>query len=63
MDKRKNETNESEVNGQKRKIKKIMAQEGMPLSKEIKENIRKCLIGKSTTEFEGQKLSDTSDLI
>lgn len=57
MDKRKSdEINESEVNEQIRKINGAMAQEGMPLTKEIKENIRKCLTGKSTTEIECQKV-------
>ena len=40
-------------------IKKIdgsMAQEGMPLTKEIKNNIKKCLTGQSTAEKECQKV-------
>ena len=42
-----------------KKVKKVngsMAQEGMFLTKEIKANIRKCLMGQSTTEEECQKV-------
>lgn len=39
-----------------KKIEGSMAQEGMPLTKEIKENIKKCLLGQSTTEKECQKV-------
>lgn len=48
--------NEMELKEQIRKIDGAMAQEGMPLTQEIKENIRKCLLGKSTTEIECQKV-------
>ena len=41
------------------KIKKVdgaMAQEGMPLTKELKEKLYNCIIGKSTTEIERKKI-------
>ena len=38
------------------KIDGAMTQEGMPLTNKIKKNIQKCLIGKSTTEIECQKV-------
>jgi len=46
----------TEIEKNIKKINGSMAQEGMPLTKEIKENIRKCLSGKSTTEIECQKV-------
>ncbi len=33
-----------------------MAQEGMPLTKEIKQKLYNCIIGKSTTEIERNKV-------
>lgn len=39
-----------------KKINGSMAQEGMPLTKDIKDNIKKCLMGQSTTEEECQKV-------
>ena len=41
------------------KIKKVdgaMAQEGMPLTKELKQKLYNCIIGKSSTEIERQKV-------
>ena len=38
-----------------RRINGAMALEGMPLTNEIKDNIRKCLKGESTIEKECQK--------
>ena len=38
------------------KVNGAMALEGMPLTKEIKLNIENCLLGKSTTEKECQKV-------
>ncbi len=41
------------------KIKKVdgaMAQEGMPLTKELKQKLYNCIIGKSTTEIERKKI-------
>lgn len=43
----------------KEKIKKVdgaMAQEGMPLTKEIKQKLYNCITGKSTTEIERNKV-------
>lgn len=48
--------NELKINEQIRKINGVMAQEGMLLTKETKDNIRNCLMGKSTTEIECQKV-------
>lgn len=45
-----------EIDENVKKINGSMAQEGMPLTKEIKENIKKCLMGQSTTEKECQKV-------
>ncbi len=45
-----------EIDENVKKINGSMAQEGMPLTKEIKENIKKCLTGQSTTEKECQKV-------
>lgn len=41
------------------KIKKVdgaMAQEGMPLTKELKQKLYNCIIDKSTTEIERKKI-------
>ena len=38
------------------KVDNSMTQEGMPVTSEIKENLRKCLRGESTTEIEVQKV-------
>ena len=43
----------------KEKIKKVdgaMSQEGMPLTKELKQKIYNCIVGKSTTEIERKKI-------
>lgn len=43
----------------KEKIKKIdgaMSQEGMPLTREIKDTLYDCLSGKTTTEIERNKI-------
>lgn len=47
--------NNINIDKQIKKIDGAMAQEGMPLTKEIKDNIYNCLVGKSTTEIECQK--------
>lgn len=39
-----------------RKVDGAMAQEGMPLTKEIKQKLRNCITGKSTTEIERKKV-------
>ena len=41
------------------KIKKVngaMSQEGMPLTKDLKQKLYNCLIGKTTTEIERKKI-------
>ena len=35
-----------------------MAQEGMPLTKELKQKLYNCIIGKSTTEIERRKVTE-----
>lgn len=43
----------------KEKIKKVdgaMAQEGMPLTKELKQRLYNCIIGESSTEIERKKV-------
>ncbi len=47
---------EKEINEQIRKINGAMAQEGMPLTKELKQKLYDCIIGKTTTEIERQKI-------
>ncbi len=47
------------IKKQSEKIKKVdgaMSQEGMPLTKEIKRKLYNCIIGKSTTEIERNKV-------
>jgi hypothetical protein len=46
---------EKEINLIIKKVNGAMAQEGMPLTDEIKTNIRKCLTGESTIKKERQK--------
>ena len=48
--------NEQEIQEEIRKVDGAMAQEGMPLTKEIKEKLYNCIIGKSTTEVERKKI-------
>ena len=47
---------ENEINEKIRKIDGAMAQEGMPLTKEIKKKLYNCLIGKTTTDIERKKV-------
>ncbi len=47
---------EKEIQEKIRKVDGAMAQEGMPLTKEIKQKIYNCIIGKSTTEIERNKV-------
>ena len=47
---------EKEINEKIRKVDGAMAQEGMPLTKELKEKLYNCIIGKTTTEIERQKV-------
>lgn len=48
--------NEKEIQEKIRKVDGAMAQEGMPLTEEIKEKIYNCIIGKSTPEIERNKV-------
>lgn len=56
MKEQNNNINDENIDEQIKKVCGAMAQEGMPLTDEIKENIRKCLIGESTTEIECEKV-------
>lgn len=47
---------EKEVQEKIRKVDGAMAQEGMPLTKELKQKLYNCIIGKSTTEKERKKI-------
>jgi len=47
---------EKEIQEKIKKVDGAMAQEGMPLTKEIKEKLYNCLTGKSTYEKERQKV-------
>lgn len=48
--------NEQEIQEKIKKIDGAMAQEGMPLTDEIKKKLYNCIIGKSTTEIERRKI-------
>lgn len=45
-----------EIEEKARKVEGAMAQEGMPLTEEIKKNVRSILLGKTTAEKECQKV-------
>ena len=47
---------EKEIQEKIKKVNGAMAQEGMPLTKEIKQKLYDCIIGKSSTEKERQKV-------
>jgi len=47
---------EKEIQEKIKKVDGAMAQEGMPLTKEIKQKLYNCIIGKSTTEIERNKV-------
>ena len=47
---------EKEIQEKIKKVDGAMAQEGMPLTKEIKEKLYNCIIGKSSTEIERKKI-------
>lgn len=47
---------EKEIQEKIRKVDGAMAQEGMPLTKEIKKKLYDCITGKSTYEKERQKI-------
>ncbi len=47
---------EKEIQEKIKKVDGAMAQEGMPLTKEIKQKLYNCITGKSTTEIERNKV-------
>ena len=48
--------NEKQIHEKIKKVNGAMAQEGMPLTKELKQKLYNCIIGKSTTEIERKKV-------
>lgn len=47
---------DKEINSRIKKLNGAMTQEGMPLTKELKNTIKDCLTGKTTTENERKKI-------
>ena len=47
---------EKEIQEKIKKVNGAMAQEGMPLTNELKQKLYNCIIGKSTTEIERRKI-------
>lgn len=47
---------EKEIQDKIKKVDGTMAQEGMPLTKEIKQKLYSCITGQSTTEIERNKV-------
>ena len=47
---------EKEIQEKIKKIDGAMAQDGMPLTKELKQKLYNCIIGKSTTKLERKKI-------
>ena len=47
---------EKEIQKKIKKVDGAMAQEGMPLTKELKQKLYNCIIGKSSTEKERKKV-------
>ena len=47
---------EKEIQEKIKKVDGAMAKEGMPLTKELKQKLYNCIIGKTTTEIERQKI-------
>ncbi len=47
---------EEEIQEKIRKVDGAMAQEGMPLTKELKQKLYECIIRKTTTEIERKKV-------
>ncbi len=52
----KKKLSEKEIQEEIRKVDGAMSQEGMPLTKEIKEKLYNCIVGSSTTEIERNKV-------
>ena len=51
-----NNLTEKEINEKIRKVDGAMAQEGMPLTEDIKKKLYNCLKGKTTTDIERKKV-------
>lgn len=51
-----NNQTEKEIQEKIRKVDGAMAQEGMPLTKEIKQKLYNCITGKSTYDKEREKI-------
>lgn len=51
-----NKLSEKEIQEKIRKVDGAMAQEGMPLTKELKQKLYNCIVGKTTTEIERRKV-------
>ena len=47
---------EKDIRAEIKRLDGAMAQEGMPLTKVLKQKLYNCLVGKSTTEKERQKV-------
>lgn len=47
---------EKEIQEKIKKVAGAMAQEGMPLTKELKQKLYNCIIGESSTEIERRKV-------
>ena len=52
----KNRKTQEEIMEKIRKVDGAMTQEGMPLTKEIKQKLYNCITGKSTTDIERGKI-------
>ena len=50
------EITEKEIQAKIKKVDGAMAQEGMPLTKELKQKLYDCIIDKSSTEIERKKV-------
>ncbi len=48
--------NEKMIQEKIKKVNGAMAQEGMPLTKELKQKLYNCIIGRTTTEIERKKI-------
>lgn len=50
--------NNNDIDNRIKKLDGALAQEGMPLTYELKKTIKDCLIGETTTEKERKKIID-----
>ena len=51
-----NKQSEKEIQDKIKMVNGAMAQEGMPLTKELEQKLYNCIIGKTTTEIERRKV-------